>query len=743
MTLQSNLIIRDITQLNPITVAHCIRPTSIEDIQEHIKTYPGGICIGGGRFSMGGQVASEDCLHIDMRKFNQVLAFSPEERTITVQTGITWREILEIIDPHSLSIKIMQTYANFTVGGSLSVNAHGRYVGQGPLIFSVLSIKILLANGEIIDATPEENAGIFHGAIGGYGGLGVIVEATLTLAPNVKMEQVALKMSLKDYHHYFFQSIRDNPKAIFHNADIYPPEYQRVRAITWFETDKELTSSTRIVRPKRNYLINRYFIWAIMTTPLGKWRREYIIDPLIYLSKRVIWRNAEASGYNVSELEPRSRKKITDVLQEYFIPVNHIYEFMPKATEILQRYKVNVLNISIRHAKKDPGSLMAWAADEVFAFVLYYRQGVSKLAQMRVGLWARELINAALSCGGTYYLPYQLHATYSQFYQAYPRATQFFTLKNELDPQYKFRNKLWDKYYLTWLNKTSSTTMTDNNSEFKAVYSSIEWQDKFYLFLQNVYSIYPDDKFHALIKEAVDTYQNDKEIYLHIQKNLPNIKPVLSDIRYALPALFKQKRVIAKQTLQLLGETKAIQGYVEIGSIGRYISALRKSILVKDPIYLINDSAPSYSPADIMERGQISQYGQYFPLNDYDPISETIPNESVDLVTCYIGLHHAPLDKLDAFVRSIYRILRKNGLFIIRDHDVNTPQMHTFVSLVHTVFNSGLNIPYADNCKEIRLFTSINELSSYLVERGFKATEERLLQENDPSQNTLLKFLKN
>jgi len=31
----------------------------------------------------------------------------------------------------------MQSYANFTVGGSLSVNVHGRYVNQGPLILSV------------------------------------------------------------------------------------------------------------------------------------------------------------------------------------------------------------------------------------------------------------------------------------------------------------------------------------------------------------------------------------------------------------------------------------------------------------------------------------------------------------------------------------------------------------------------------------------------------------------------------
>ena len=67
-------------------------------------------------------------------------------RTIRVQAGIRWCDIQRFIDPHDLAIRIMQTYANFTVGGSLSVNSHGRYMGQGPLILSVRAIS-LKANG--------------------------------------------------------------------------------------------------------------------------------------------------------------------------------------------------------------------------------------------------------------------------------------------------------------------------------------------------------------------------------------------------------------------------------------------------------------------------------------------------------------------------------------------------------------------------------------------------------------------
>jgi FAD/FMN-containing dehydrogenase len=51
-----------------------------------------------------------------------------------------------------------------------------------------------------------------------------------------------------------------------------------------------------------------------------------------------------------------------------------------------------------------------------------------------------------LANGGSYFLPYQLHATSEQFKQAYPGAEQFFKLKSKLDPTNNFRNLLLERY---------------------------------------------------------------------------------------------------------------------------------------------------------------------------------------------------------------------------------------------------------------------------------------------------------
>src|SRR5215510_15534180 len=117
--------INDITQLNPIQVSQVITPTTIPEIVAAVKSHAGPVSIGGGRYSMGGQTGTLGALQIDMRKFNQVLAFDSIHKIITVQPGIRWRDIQRRIDPANLSVKIMQTYADFTVGGSMSVNSHG------------------------------------------------------------------------------------------------------------------------------------------------------------------------------------------------------------------------------------------------------------------------------------------------------------------------------------------------------------------------------------------------------------------------------------------------------------------------------------------------------------------------------------------------------------------------------------------------------------------------------------------
>jgi FAD/FMN-containing dehydrogenase len=328
----------------------------------------------------------------------------------------------------------------------MSVNVHGRYIGEGPIIRSVESIKLIKANGEIVNASLTENSTLFYGAIGGYGGIAVIAEVTLNLVDNVKVKRYTEKMSVQNYKTYFSDNIRHDQNVIFHNADIYPPNFTEIRSVSWLNTNESLTEEERLIPKNKEYTWQPKVAEFVADSNFGKWMRQYIMEPLLYSFDAVQWRNYEAS-YDVYELEPSHRINQTYALREYFIPIQHFDSFAVKMTGIFKKHKANIINVSIRHALPDNDSLLAWARTEVFAFVVYYRQETNEKAKEQVKLWSQEIIDAVIEENGAYYLPYQLHASTPQFMKAYPRANEYFELKLQVDPDYRFRNKLWQQHY--------------------------------------------------------------------------------------------------------------------------------------------------------------------------------------------------------------------------------------------------------------------------------------------------------
>jgi len=280
-------------------------------------------------------------------------------------------------------------------------------------------------------------------------------------------------------------------------------------------------------------------------------------------------------------------------------------------------------------------------------------------------------------------------------------------------------------------------------SNFHRIYGNRADRADFRLFLENVFHLYPEEDFHRLILRLTAHYETDGEIYRRLAERLPGITPRLSALRYALPALRKQKAEMAAQTVALLGDERRAVGYAEIGTTGRYLSGLRSSVDVRGPVYVVNDVAPIYSAEDIIERGQVRKVGAYVDMTGYPEFDRgRIPPDSVQLVTNYIGFHHAPADRLDGFVRAIHRMMTPGGRLIVRDHDVDGERMDAMVGLAHDVFNAGVGITWDDNAAQIRNFRALADLTAYLEARGFRRAEAVRFQAGDPTKNGLMMFTK-
>ncbi|MBP7666816.1 MAG: FAD-binding oxidoreductase [Burkholderiaceae bacterium] len=439
--------IENVTRLYPVEVARVVAPRSTAEVKSAITSWPGQVAVGGGRFSMGGQVAVRGGLHVDMRQLSGLVWLRPEERAVRVQAGMRWRDLQDLLDPQGLAVKIMQSYANFSVGGSVSVNCHGRYVGLGPVGHSVRALQVVTADGDVLEVGPQSRPELFSAAIGGYGAVGIITEVELDVVPNVRIQRRVTPVPLRDYARHFRQVVLTDPTAVLHNADLLPPDFDAPVCVTWHRVgdDVALTEPARLVPRGKSYALEQNAIFVMTELPGGARLREKVVHPLLMRPPVVQWLNHEAS-LDVAELEPRTRAMSTYALQEYFIPESGFLGFAQEMAALLRRRNVEALNVSIRHSPRDRISALPWAPDDVFSFVLYHKQRTWSRARDEVGTWTRELIALALQHGGRHYLPYQLHATVEQFDRAYPEAAQFRRTKQQVDPTGKLSNELWRKY---------------------------------------------------------------------------------------------------------------------------------------------------------------------------------------------------------------------------------------------------------------------------------------------------------
>lgn len=438
-------VVHDVSQLDRIEVAGIVRPTSSAAVSAALARSSLPVSIGGGRYSMGGQIASTGSLHLDMRGMNRLLHLDTVNRRVRVQAGMRWRDLQTLIDPHDLSVSIMQSFSNFSIGGSVSVNCHGRYVGKGPLANSIVALRMVAANSEVLDLSRDAQPELFHAVIGGYGGMGVVTEVELELDRNGRIAREAEFVDLLDYPAWFRAQILGRGDTVMHNADLAPPRYDRPLAITWRHSEQPLTVAERLTPEGRDYGRDQSLIWAASELPFGDDVRNRKLTQPQMRQHPVVWRNREAS-LDTDSLEPRTRVFSTYLLQEYFIPTGQFAAFAAALRRILIAHKVNALNVSIRHSPADQATLLSWAPREVFSFVLYYKQRSSHRADEASAQWTRKLIDAALANGGRYYLPYRLHASKEQFARAYPEAEAFAALKRKIDPDFRFRNRLWERY---------------------------------------------------------------------------------------------------------------------------------------------------------------------------------------------------------------------------------------------------------------------------------------------------------
>lgn len=452
-----SLLVSDVARLAPARVAriaHVHAVTQLTDVLRDARARGLKVSIAGRQHSQGGHTYTAGGVVLDMRGFNRILAIDTATMTITVESGATWDEVQRAIAPHGLAVKVMQSANIFTVGGTVSANAHGRDLDVTQVVEGVERFHLMLADGRIVEVSRDEHPELFSLVIGGYGLYGVILDVTLRVTRDELYQPRAVSMDYTAFPEYFATHVKSDSEVALMIArpsiDPRPESFLRELVVaTWRRAAAgrsgsfALTEEAHVVRDRFFFGLSRRFDWAKSL----RWTLQKRLEPVLTDAEPISRNNAMRPPLApVAFLRYRSRHD-TDILQEYFVPVESFVPFLDRFREILVKENMNVLSATVRYVTPNATPALAYAPrDETFAIVLLCNVGLSTKAQAKAEMVTRQLVDAAIEHGGTYYLTYQLYPTPEQLQRAYPKATWAFARKRFYDPDELFTSRFYERY---------------------------------------------------------------------------------------------------------------------------------------------------------------------------------------------------------------------------------------------------------------------------------------------------------
>lgn len=218
------LFSEDVWEVGEYVTNLVLTPLSVEELSAVMRlaaelglsVVPRG---AGMSYTAGFLPPDANTVSLDMTGMNRVLNVSPEDMTVTVEAGCSWRELHDALVPHGLRTPFWGPMSGIssTIGGGLSnLNAMFGAGHYGTSSESVIAMTVVLADGRVVRTGargPDGNtpfyrhygpdiAGLF---CGDAGALGIKAEVTFRLMRKPEFE---------DYASFSFKTGEDLTRAM-------------------------------------------------------------------------------------------------------------------------------------------------------------------------------------------------------------------------------------------------------------------------------------------------------------------------------------------------------------------------------------------------------------------------------------------------------------------------------------------------------------------------------------------------
>ncbi|OKO76611.1 FAD-binding oxidoreductase [Bradyrhizobium sp. AS23.2] len=166
----------------PVVDTDLRRPRSFAAVGEAVAGLAGAVARGNGRAY--GDAAIGAARTVAMTGFDRVRSFDPATGRIRLEAGLLLSDLIDTFGPRGFLPFVVPGTRFVSIGGAIAADVHGKnHHCEGGFGRYVDSILLRTGQGEVIEASREQNSDAFFATVGGMGLTGVILEATMRLRP--------------------------------------------------------------------------------------------------------------------------------------------------------------------------------------------------------------------------------------------------------------------------------------------------------------------------------------------------------------------------------------------------------------------------------------------------------------------------------------------------------------------------------------------------------------------------------
>jgi len=198
--------------------ARVVRPSSVDEIAAAVKTAAAdGLTvkpIGSGHSFTA--IGLTDGVQLDLSSYSRLLSADRTTGLVTVEAGLPLHRLNALLHDSGLGLTNMGDVDRQTVSGAVSTGTHGTGRDSAGFAAQIVGLELVLADGSVVQCSATERPELFSMARVGLGALGVISTITFQAEPAFVLKADERPMPLDEVLDGFFDLVRDNEHFEFY-----------------------------------------------------------------------------------------------------------------------------------------------------------------------------------------------------------------------------------------------------------------------------------------------------------------------------------------------------------------------------------------------------------------------------------------------------------------------------------------------------------------------------------------------